>query len=64
MSTEPAIKASLVWALTQRLAELDRETKAAIKVLAMRVEALERTLEEIQDVNDRTLKLLKEAGRQ
>jgi hypothetical protein len=64
MSAEPAIKASLVWALTQRLAELDRETKAAIKVLAMRVEALERTLEEIQDVNDRTLKLLKEAGRQ
>jgi 3-dehydroquinate dehydratase len=64
MSTEPAIKASLVWALTQRVAQLDREMNVAVKVLEMRVDALEHTLIDVQDVYVRALNLLKEAGRQ
>jgi hypothetical protein len=64
MSTEPAIKASLVWALNQRVAELDREMKRADVALEIRVSALEQTLLDLQIVYDRALTLLKEAGQQ
>jgi hypothetical protein len=64
MSNEPAIKASLVRALTNRVVELDREMKRADMALEIRVNALEETLCLFHGVYDRVEKLLKEAGGQ